>query len=214
MGEQKLKGLFLDLDGTLINSASMINEVIKELFQKYNLGTISKSQLAKFAGLPPNTLFDTVDFERKDDLLKEAVALEDKYRTLAPPYPGITSTLSKISQWGIPMAVISSQARIEMDSVKKSYEFTVFIDFWLSADDVQNPKPDPEGILTALDYFQLPSSRVLFVGDTVYDIDAGKNAGVHTAAAFWGGHNISALTALNPDYCFSEPSQILSLFSP
>ena len=213
MGDQKLKGLFLDLDGTLINSAPMIYAAIKELFQKYNLGPISKSELAKFAGLPPQDLFNTVDFERKDELLRETVVLEEKYRSLAPPYPGITSTLSKISQWGIPIAIISSQAGLEIESVKKSYEFTALIDFWLSADDVANPKPDPEGILTALDYFQLPPRSVLFVGDSVYDIDTGKNAGVNTAAAFWGGHNIPELTAMNPDYIFNEPSQLLSLFS-
>ena len=146
--------------------------------------------------------------------MRETVALEEKYRDLAPSYPGITSTLSKLSEWKIPMAIISSQAGLEMDSVKKTYDFAPFIDFWLSADDVQNPKPDPEGILNALDFFQLSPGSTLFVGDSVYDIEAGRSAGVHTAAALWGGHNIPELTSLDPDYSFTDPAQLLPLFSP
>ena len=213
MANSKFKGLFLDLDGTLINSAPMIYEVIKELFQRHNLGSVSKAMLAKFAGLPPRKFFDTIDHDRKDLLLRETVDLENKHRALAPPYPEITSLISTISNCGFPLAVISSQAGLEMDLVKTSYEFAPLIDFWLSSDDVQNPKPDPEGIKIALDFFKIPASKILFVGDSVYDIKAGKNAGVNTGAALWGGHNHAELSALNPDYSFSKPSELLKHFN-
>ncbi len=213
MANSKYKGLFLDLDGTLINSAPMVYEVIKELFQKHALGPVSKSMLAKFAGLPPKMFFDSLEHNQKDALLKEIVALENKYRALAPPYPEVTELIYTISENGFPLAVISSQAGLEMDLVKTSYEFAPLIDFWLSSDDVQNPKPDPEGIKIALDFFKIPASKILFVGDSVYDIKAGKNAGVNTGAALWGVHNHAELSALNPDYSFSKPSEILKQFN-
>ncbi|MGB2962525.1 MAG: HAD-IA family hydrolase [Anaerolineales bacterium] len=207
------KGLFLDLDGTLINSAPMVYEVMKELFQKHNLGPISKSMMAKFAGLPPKLFFDTLDHNRKDLFLEETVALEKKHRALAPPYPEVTSLISTISDNGYPLAVISSQSGLEMDLVKISYDFAPRIDFWISADDVQNHKPHPEGIQIALDFFNISPDKILFVGDTEYDIKAGKSAGVHTGAAMWGGHTKETLTASNPDYIFQKPSQILTHFT-
>jgi len=213
MTKQIFNGLFLDLDGTLINSSPMIYEVVKELFQINNLGTVSKTMLEKFSGLPPRELFEVIAPDQVDVLLKQTVALEDKHRALAPLYPGVTSLLTEISNSGFPLAVISSQAGLEMDLVKTSYEFASLIDFWLSSDDVQNPKPDPEGIKIALDFFKIPASKILFVGDSVYDIKAGKNAGVNTGAALWGGHNHAELSALNPDYSFSKPSEILKQFN-
>jgi len=213
MTKQIFEGLFLDLDGTLINSAPMVYEIMKELFKKHNLGPVSKSMLAKFAGLPPKMFFDSLEHNQKDALLKEIVALENKYRALAPPYPEVTELIYTISENGFPLAVISSQAGLEMDLVKTSYEFAPLIDFWLSADDVQNHKPDPEGILIALDYFNISATNILFVGDTVYDIKAGKSAGVYTGAAVWGGHNQEVLTVSNPDYVFQKPSQILTHFA-
>ena len=209
----KFKGLFLDLDGTLINSGPMVFEVMKEVFQKHNLGPISKSTMAKFAGLPPKLFIDTFNQDPKVDLMKEIVALENKHRALAPPYPGVTSLITTLSDRGIPLAVISSSARLEMSLVKKSYEFAPLIDFWLSADEVHNHKPHPEGIQVALVYFEIPADNILFVGDTVYDIEAGKSAGVSTGAALWGGHNQETLSASSPDYKFLKPSQILTHFA-
>jgi len=208
----KFKGLFLDLDGTLINSAPMMHEIMKEIFQKYNLGSVSESMMTKFAGLPAKLFFDSLDHVNKDDFLKDIVTLEKKYRSLAPSYPEVTELISTISDKGLPLAVISSQAGLEMDLVKISYDFAPRIDFWLSADDVQKHKPDPEGIYIALNHFDIPAKNILFVGDTVYDIQAGKSAGVSTGAALWGGHNQDLLTTSNPDFTFTKPFQILTHF--
>lgn len=212
MTKQIFKGLFLDLDGTIINSSTMIYEVVKELFQINNLGTITKTMMKEYAGLPPRELFEAIAPGQVDILLKQTVALEEKHRSLAPLYPGVTSLLTEISNSGFPLAVITSQAGLEMDLVKTSYEFSSLIDFWISSDDVHNPKPDPESILTALDFFKIPAEKTLFVGDSVYDIEAGKNAGVLTGAALWGGHNRREMTALKPDFLFSKPSDIIKHF--
>jgi len=211
MTKQRFEGLFLDLDGTIINSSPMIYEVVKELFQKNNLGMVSKTMLEKYAGLPPGEFFEAIAPGQVDSL-KQTVALEDKHRALAPLFPGVTSLLTEISNSGFPLAVITSQAGLEMDLVKKSYDFCSLIDLWISSDDVINPKPDPESIHFALDFFGIPGNKTLFVGDSVYDIEAGRNAGVKTGAALWGGHNNNEMDAQNPDFLFSKPSEIKKLF--
>jgi len=213
MIKQKFQGLFLDLDGTIIDSSLMIYEVVNELFQINNLGKVSKTMLEKYAGLPPRELFEEIAPGQVDVLLKQTVTLENKHRALAPPFPGVTSILTAISNSGFPLAVITSQAGLEMDLVKTSYEFSSLIDFWISSDDVHKPKPDPESILVALDFFGIPASKTLFVGDSGYDIEAGRNAGVLTGAALWGGHNSREMASLKPDFFFSKPSDIKEHFT-
>jgi HAD superfamily hydrolase (TIGR01509 family) len=214
MTKQIFEGLFLDLDGTIIDSSPMIYEVVKELFQINNLGEVSETMLEEHAGLPPREFFEVIAPDQIDFLIKQTAALEDKHRALAPLFPGVATLLTEISNSGFPLAVITSQADLEMALVKTSYEFSSLIDFWICSDDVTNPKPDPESILIALDFFGIPGSKTLFVGDSVYDINAGKNAGVKTGAALWGGNNKNEMKSLKPDFLFSKPSEIKKCFIP
>jgi pyrophosphatase PpaX len=212
MGKPVLQGVFFDLDGTLINSAPMIIKAIQEIFTKYHLGPISPETIKSYAGMPPESIFQALAPERKDLLLQETILLERKYRYLAPAYPGVAELIGGLASLAIRLAAITSQARQEMQQVRESYPFTQQIELWISCEDIGHPKPHPESILTAIDHFQLRPGEVLFVGDTEYDIQAGKNAGVKTGAALWGGHNHQAMAQLDPDYSFHQPGEILSAF--
>jgi pyrophosphatase PpaX len=212
MARPDLQGVFFDLDGTLINSAPMIIRAIQEIFTKYHLGPISPETIKCYAGKPPESIFQALAPERKDLLLQETIRLERKYRLLAPAYPGVAELIDELASLGIRLAAITSQAHQEMQQVRESYPFSQRIEHWISCEDIRHPKPHPESILAALEHFQLKPGEVLFVGDTEYDIQAGKNAGVKTGAALWGGHNHQAMAQLDPHYTFHQPGEIISTF--
>lgn len=210
MNNDQPQGIFFDLDGTLINSAPMIINAIQELISTYNLSPISPETISDFAGMPPETLFQAFYPDQKDFLLHETIRLERKYRHLAPAYPGVDDLIDDLFQIGLPLAVITSQARQEMEQAQEAYTFSKRIGFWISCDDIRHPKPDPESILVALNHFQLDPGQVLFVGDTEFDIKAGRRAGVRTGGALWGGHNHQQMAGLAPDYTFHQPQEIIS----
>ena len=56
----------------------------------------------------------------------------------------------------------------------------------VTGEDVESPKPDPEGVPPALQGLSLSQSQVLVVDDSVVDIQAGRRAGMVTGAALWG----------------------------
>jgi len=55
----------------------------------------------------------------------------------------------------------------------------------VTGEDVTRNKPDPEGIQMVLKRMEVRPSRVIMVGDSASDIQAGRNAGVITGAALW-----------------------------
>ena len=65
-----------------------------------------------------------------------------------------------------------------MDSVIKHYKLDSIIDFSISGDEVKNFKPDPEGIIKTLKYFNAKSDEAIFVGDSLHDLGAARNANV------------------------------------
>jgi pyrophosphatase PpaX len=53
--------------------------------------------------------------------------------------------------------------------------------------------------------------RTLFVGDSPFDIRAGRGAGTRTAAVLWGPFSHEALAAEGPDHFVSRPEELLEL---
>ena len=61
-------------------------------------------------------------------------------------------------------------------------------------------KPHPETVERARERFPAPAQRTLVVGDTSFDMQMGRAAGVATCAVTYGMHSGAALRALRPDY--------------
>ena len=81
----------------------------------------------------------------------------------------------------------------------------------IGADDVENPKPHPEPVFRALDHLGVSASEAMYVGDSVHDMEAGRAAGVRTAAVLWGPFARPALEPALPDHWLERPDQLLQL---
>ena len=81
----------------------------------------------------------------------------------------------------------------------------------IGGDDVLNVKPDPEGILLALERMGISASESMMVGDSAADMLAGKRAGVITAAALWHPQWSGDIGGVDPDYEFRTVRE-LSVF--
>jgi len=81
----------------------------------------------------------------------------------------------------------------------------------ITADDVPRGKPAPDPLLAALERLGAPASRTLYLGDTEYDMQAGREAGVITAAAVWAAAHPERLRRWEPDFWFEQPAQAAAL---
>ena len=89
----------------------------------------------------------------------------------------------------------------------------VDLDVLVTVDHVARGKPDPEPVIKALTRLGLEGSarEVLFVGDSTYDMVAGRDAGVRTAGALWGPSSRVDLEMTRPDYLVADFASVLAL---
>jgi len=81
----------------------------------------------------------------------------------------------------------------------------------VTADDVSQSKPDPEGLQKAMVQLVAANYRTIYVGDDPDDIVASRRAGVTCAGALWGSRKREQLKALGPDFLFNDPSDVEAL---
>ena len=65
-----------------------------------------------------------------------------------------------------------------------------FIDYLVTADDVKNGKPHPEGLLNIIKKFKNDKKKTLFIGDSIHDFRASKSAKIKYLHASWGYQKI------------------------
>ena len=86
-----------------------------------------------------------------------------------------------------------------------SVPFDIVIDLSLGI----QPKPSPEGVLYAIAQLKVSPQEVIFVGDTHYDIIAGKSAGVGVVGYTQGMHGEDILKEFRPDWMIDSLDEIL-----
>ena len=87
------------------------------------------------------------------------------------------------------------------------------IDGLITASDVQNNRPNPDMILLAMQRFGIENaSEVVKVGDSIIDIEEGKNAGCSLSIGITtGAHTYEQLVSANPDHIIHHLQELLPL---
>jgi len=95
-----------------------------------------------------------------------------------PIIEGTKGVLLKIKERDQKSCFISTKYRESMNSMIKYYNLESIVDFSISGDEVENFKPDPEGIIKTLEYFNAKPNEAIFIGDSMHDLGAARNANI------------------------------------
>ena len=180
----KIDTVLFDLDGTLLDSKELIYRSFVHTFEKfYPNHELSDAELDSFFGPPLS-----VTFAKYTDDQKQIAEMIDYYRKynveahdeLVNLFPGVKETIKYLSKHNYKLGVISAKKSDLVNHALEIFKIKEYFDIVIGQDEVKNPKPNPEGIILATK--KLKSKRAVYVGDSVSDIEAGKNAKIKTCA--------------------------------
>jgi phosphoglycolate phosphatase len=100
------------------------------------------------------------------------------------PYRGVRETLERLGNYR--KAVVSNKRERLSRRLLEGLGLAPHFDAILGSDSVEEKKPSPRPILKVLESFSLLPHEAVIVGDSSYDIDAGKAAGIRTVAVSYG----------------------------
>ncbi|WP_347548811.1 pyrophosphatase PpaX [Pseudalkalibacillus hwajinpoensis] len=212
MNINNINTILFDLDGTLINTNDLIMASFKHTFEHYYPGRYSDEELVGFIGEP---LYHT--FEKHDEnLAEEMVAFYRKHNIenhdkLVTEFDGVFETVKTLSENGYKMAIVTSKMRNTVEMGLKLTQLDQFFPVVITVDEVENPKPHPEQLETAMKKLSAVQSETLMVGDSQYDILGGQNAGVATVGVSWTIKGRDFLSSYKPDYMIDHMAELLSI---
>ena len=101
-------------------------------------------------------------------------------------FPGAAELLRALKAQGIKTAIVSTKRGDTIEVILERLGVADTIALVIGSADVKRHKPDPEGLLAAMDRLGVAPEETLFCGDTVLDAGAAQNAGTHFAAVLNG----------------------------
>lgn len=101
-------------------------------------------------------------------------------------FPGAAELLRALHAAGAKLGVVSSKRSTSLNPVLERLGVRPLFDLIIGGDTVAAPKPDPEGLLCALNELSLTPGQMLFCGDTILDAGAAQRAGTHFCAVLNG----------------------------
>lgn len=195
-----------DMDGTLVDSTRVVPEAFVRAVAALGGPSVSVDEVvaAYWRGTPEVILSFLVG-------RRLGPAEHDKYYqqldgAAVSAYPGVAATLAALRGKGLPIAVFTGASTRSAQILLGAAGIDV--DVVIGGDQVDRPKPAPDGMLLMAKRLGTTPDRLILVGDSPLDLQAAKAAGSFSASAAWGHLYDPGEPA---DVTLCAPQQLLSL---
>lgn len=101
-------------------------------------------------------------------------------------FPGAAELLRGLKAQGVMSGIVSSKRGDTIEIIMDRHGLLDTLELVIGSHDVKKAKPDPEGLLWAMERLGVNPEEILFCGDTILDAGAAKNAGCDFAAVLNG----------------------------
>lgn len=203
MGDLRL--VIFDVDGTLVDSQGDIVAAMTLAFQGQDMDVPTREAILSIVGLSLPQIMRIL--APQAPALQQAKLVEgykDAYMTLraqtgaaasSPLYPGVRTVLDALqAQDETLLAVATGKSKRGLDKLIEGHNLEGYFQSQ-QVSDFHPSKPHPSMIQAALDECGVSAEQAVMVGDTTFDMDMARAAGVIGIGVAWGYHDLAQLNA-------------------
>lgn len=188
-----VKGVILDIDGTLVLSNDSQAHAWVEAFAAYG-HPIQYSQVRSLIGMGGDQLIPQLmphlsaqTGEGKEIAEERKRIIINHYGPTLVPAPGARDLVLKLLAEQFKLIIATSATQEELKVLLKAAQVEDLLTESTTKEDAERSKPSPDIVQTALARLQLPSEQVVMLGDSPYDIQAAHAVGIPIIALRCGG---------------------------
>lgn len=202
-------GVLFDIDGTLVtfnfdvqgSRRALLAELSRRGFDVSGLSLSSPTQsVIDEARRQVEAGKVRVDFGQvRQKLFSILDEFELESGKFVSAFPGSKEALGTLRARSAKLGVLTNSGRLAASKILERSSLSGFFDFVLTRDDVSAMKPRPDGVNQAVSLFALPREKVVYVGDSLYDIMAAKAAGLKVVSIATGNYTVEKLRGEGAD---------------
>ncbi|MBX9949792.1 MAG: HAD family hydrolase [Candidatus Obscuribacterales bacterium] len=202
-----------DFDGTLVDSAPGIIDVMRQVIEEYELHEDILTKWRDLVGVPLGKQMEIIFPNHSEEFWLEVA---DRYRAIydgktieiCPLFPDLLPMLNSLKDAGIKISIASSKRRPLIEVVLEHHELSAFFELVVGATDITHHKPHPESVHHTIKLLGVQHSDTVVIGDSIYDLEMARNAGVDAIGVTTGIHSKEILITAGPLYIVDSLDEV------
>jgi len=190
-----VKAVLFDLDGTLLDSFPMHYVAYEAMFSRFGIAMSKELFLSTYS---PNwyRTYEAFGLAEEHWTAANDLWLSEAAKHSPELFPGVAGMLAEISKT-LPLGTVTSGSKSRVIEDLARTGIATHFSTVITAEDISEPKPAPEGLEIALRHLSVSASDAVYVGDAHADFEMARAAGVR----FFGVQSEFAnLTIDHPEY--------------
>jgi HAD superfamily hydrolase (TIGR01509 family) len=203
-------GVLFDVDGTLVDSTYLHAVAWWQALRRYG-HDVPMAEVHRAVGMGSDMLLEHLLGDAAEEGIADAH--DEFYRPWwkqLRPLPGAADLVRACAARGPAVVLASSAKEEELTTLREVIGADDVIAAATSSDDAQQSKPAPDILQAALDRSGVDPQRCVFVGDSVWDVEAAARLGIPCIGLTCGGTSAAELTGRGAVATYEDPADLLT----
>ncbi len=213
MTQDPRPGVLFDVDGTLLDTNYLQVLAWWRAFRDTGHDDVSMADCHRAIGIASEELVTHLLGDDATDVEEVSEAKTRRYeplRDLVSAFPRVDELMAACRERGLAVVLATSGGESDLEWMVPAIGGEDVVDGATSSADVEAAKPAPDLLQTAVEAHGLDASRTVVVGDTVWDVQAARDAGLPCIALTCGGISRAELLEAGADEVYDDPAGLLA----
>lgn len=216
---KKYKAMLFDYDGTIMDTNQLIESSWQHMANVVLGRKLEEEEYIHTYGIPLLKCMD--DFAKKHKTKESGAELAAIYTAYQRQhdsenislFEGIKELLDALQAKGIKSGIVTSRLKDSTVAGLIRFGLSDYFNALVTADDTDIHKPNPEPALLCCEKLGVDPQDAIMVGDSVYDLLCGKNAGCASCFVEWSvcATKEEAIRRASPDFIVKHPVQLVEI---
>lgn len=205
--------VLFDLDGTLVNTVPLIVESYRVAFRDVLGREVDETFVRPYVGRTLDDVFAELDLPVERMITAYRGFNLANLEALQLDYDGVHELLATLHAAGATLGVVTSKNRPTAERSLAASGLTGVIDLVTAQADTELHKPNPDPLLHAVSRLGCRPGDCVYVGDSVWDLQAAQAAGMSAIGVTWGAALRPALESVHPDAVVGTTAELLDVLT-
>ena len=208
-----IKAILFDFDGPLADTLPLYIKAYDGTLKSFGINFSDKKIVDECFGKTQDHICKNLNMPQKTDEFTDLyIAGINKYFDEAQLFNGVIDVLKLAQKKQIKLGIVSFAYRWYVDKMLKQLKINEYFDSVIGFEDVVNPKPDPEAVVTTCKRLNISTPESIVVGDSKSDVLMGSSAGAKTILFHPQDHSLfydlKKLQTSNPNHTVQNFEEI------
>ncbi len=201
--------ILFDFDGTLCDSEMRSLQIVNGLASQYHFRKVELSDLGALKQQSVRAILRELKIPllKIPQMLVQAKIQFGEQLELLQPIPGMVAVIAKIRAAGIPLGIITSNAKNNVERFLQQSKMEGF-DFIYGDSSLYGKAAVIKRIMKK---YKKDPATIVYIGDEIRDIEAARAAGIKSIAVSWGYNAQEVLRQSQPDWLVTTPEELAAV---